>query len=80
MPGENLLLRTLSPTALSLLKPRMRPQELRAGEVLFTAGDKVNNIYFIQAGAVSLDRAHRRADDRIRHGRPRQRGRRRGGA
>jgi len=54
MPGENLLLRTLSPSTFSLLKPRMRPQELRAGEVLFTAGDKVSNIYFIQAGAVSL--------------------------
>lgn len=54
MPGENMLLRALPPAVLGLLKPRLRALELRAGEVLFTAGDKVANIYFLQSGAVSL--------------------------
>ena len=54
MPGENLLLRTLSAPLLSLLKPRLRLQQLTTGMVLFAAGDKVSSIYFPQSGAVSL--------------------------
>src|SRR5262245_8157403 len=54
MPSQNFLLQALPLGVLDLLKPRLRPIDLPAGDVLFVAGDKVSNIYFLQAGAVSL--------------------------
>lgn len=54
MPDQNLLLRDLPPVVLEKLKPRLRIQNFAAGQVLFSAGDKVSNIYFMRSGAVSL--------------------------
>ena len=54
MPDQNLLLRELPPSVLEKLKPRLRIQNFAAGQVLFSAGDKISNIYFMRSGAVSL--------------------------
>ena len=54
MPDQNSLLRALPTSLLELLKVRLRVQDLIAGVVLFTAGDKVSNIYFPRSGAISL--------------------------
>jgi CRP-like cAMP-binding protein len=54
MPGQNQFLRALSPALFDKLKPRLRTSEHAAGEVLFRAGDTIANVYFWQAGAVSL--------------------------
>src|SRR3954469_18322969 len=54
MPDQNLLLRELPPLVLDKLKPRLRAHNFPAGQVLFTAGDKISNIYFMWSGAVSL--------------------------
>lgn len=54
MPDQNLLLRDLPASVLDKLKPRLRAQNFVPGQVLFTAGDKVSNIYFPRSGAISL--------------------------
>jgi CRP-like cAMP-binding protein len=54
MPDQNLLLRELPPSVLEKLKPRLRIQNFAAGQVLFSAGEKTSNIYFMRSGAVSL--------------------------
>jgi CRP-like cAMP-binding protein len=54
MPDQNLLLRYLPSLVLEKLKPRLRALTLSPGQVLFSAGDKIGNIYFPRAGAVSL--------------------------
>lgn len=54
MPDQNLLLRELSSLVLEKLKPRLRVQNFAAGQVLFSAGDKIGTIYFMRSGAVSL--------------------------
>jgi CRP-like cAMP-binding protein len=54
MPDQNLFLRDLPALVLEKLKPRLRAQNFAPGQVLFSAGDKIANIYFPRAGAVSL--------------------------
>jgi len=54
MPDQNLLLRDLSLLVLDKLRPRLRAQNFAPGQVLFSAGDKISNIYFPRSGAVSL--------------------------
>src|SRR4051794_41984416 len=54
MPDQNLLLRELPPLVLDKLKPRLRAHNFPAGQVLFSAGDKTSNIYFMRSGAISL--------------------------
>jgi len=54
MPDQNLLLRDLPSSVLDKLRPRLRAQNFSPGQVLFAAGDKIANIYFPRAGAVSL--------------------------
>jgi len=54
MPDQNLLLRELPSTVLDKLKPRLRAQTFAPGQVLFSAGDKIGNVYFMRSGAVSL--------------------------
>lgn len=54
MPDHNLLLRGLPPLVLDKLRPRLRAQNFAPGQVLFAAGDKIGNIYFLRSGAVSL--------------------------
>lgn len=54
MPDQNLLLRGLPAPVLEKLKPRLRTQNFAPGQVLFAAGDKISNIYFMRSGAVSL--------------------------
>src|SRR5262245_47876847 len=51
---QNVLLRELPSLVLEKLKPRLRAQNFAPGQVLFTAGDKITNMYFLRAGAVSL--------------------------
>lgn len=54
MPGLNLILRALPDTVLEQVRPRLRPVYLAAGQGLFSAGDRVDSIYFVRAGAVSF--------------------------
>jgi CRP-like cAMP-binding protein len=54
MPTQNALLYSLPDRTLSLLKPRLRHQQLADGHVLFSANDKVANVYFPVSGAISL--------------------------
>jgi CRP-like cAMP-binding protein len=54
LPDQNLLLRDLPAVVLEKLKPRLRVQNFAPGQVLFAAGDKISNIYFPRACAVSL--------------------------
>jgi len=54
MPDQNLLLRELPALVLEKLKSRLRVQNFAPGQVLFAAGDKISNIYFLRSGAVSL--------------------------
>lgn len=54
MPDQNLLLQELPPLVLDQLKPRLRAQSFAAGQVLFSPGGKVSNIYFMRTGAISL--------------------------
>jgi CRP-like cAMP-binding protein len=54
MPDQNLLLRDLPPIVLDKLKPRLRAHNFTPGQVLFAAGDRISNLYFPRAGAVSL--------------------------
>jgi CRP-like cAMP-binding protein len=54
MPDQNLFLRALPGGVLDKLKPRLRPRSFAAGHVLFAAGDKIDAVYFMRSGAVSL--------------------------
>jgi CRP-like cAMP-binding protein len=54
MPDQNLFLRALPGAVLDKLKPRLRAHDFPAGQVLFSTGNKVTNVYFMRSGAVSL--------------------------
>lgn len=54
MPEQNLVLRALPAAFMDRLKLRGRAQNFAAGHVLFSAGDKITNIYFPRSGAISL--------------------------
>ena len=54
MPDQNLVLRAVSAPVLNRLRPRLRYHQFASDQVLFSAGDKVSNIYFLVSGAVSL--------------------------
>jgi CRP-like cAMP-binding protein len=44
--SDNALLRCLDPKCLEHLRPKMRPVDLRAEEVLYQANDRITHIYF----------------------------------
>jgi CRP-like cAMP-binding protein len=54
MPVHNRFLRALSPALYEKIKPRLRTKGYAAGGVLFQADDRISNLYFFHAGAVSL--------------------------
>ena len=50
----NLFLAALSPKDMELLRPHLRPVELRQGTVLADPGAKVEEILFIESGMISI--------------------------
>src|SRR5689334_7653995 len=54
IPSRNSLLRYLPSSVLERMKPRLRAVNLTLRQVLFSAGDKIETIFFPTSGAVSL--------------------------
>jgi CRP-like cAMP-binding protein len=54
MASDNAFLCRLSPALFERLNPHLRTRDFASGDILFRAGDKVSNVYFWHAGAVSL--------------------------
>jgi CRP-like cAMP-binding protein len=54
MPGQNRLLHAMPLAVLDKLKPRLHGHPLDAGTVLYSAGDRISDVYFMVSGAVSL--------------------------
>ena len=52
--SPNRLLASLLPADLELLRPHLKPTELKHAEVLFDAGDKIDRVYFPHSGIISL--------------------------
>jgi CRP-like cAMP-binding protein len=52
--SPNHLLASLAPADLELLRPHLKPVELKHEAVLFVAGDKVDRVYFPHSGIISL--------------------------
>ena len=52
--SPNRLLASLLPADLELLRPHLKPIELKHEEVLFDAGDKIDRVYFPHSGIISL--------------------------
>ncbi len=50
----NLFLAALSPRDMDLLRPHLRPVELRQGTVLADPGEKVEEILFVESGMISI--------------------------
>jgi len=50
----NLLLAALSPGDLALIQPRLKPVHLEQGQIIYSAGDSVNAVYFPSTAVVSL--------------------------
>jgi hypothetical protein len=69
----NHLLASLAPADLELLRPHLKPVELKHEAVLFEAGAKVDRVYFPHSGIIFAGgRAGGRRGDRSCHDRPRQ--------
>jgi CRP-like cAMP-binding protein len=51
---KNRLLRALSASDLDLLKPRLKPVELKRGRILEKAGGKITVVYFLESGIASV--------------------------
>jgi CRP-like cAMP-binding protein len=54
MPGRNAFLNALPSDVFGALRPRLRKRELPLGDVLFVDGNKIDLVYFLHAGAISL--------------------------
>ena len=54
LPIRNGLLAALAPEDLSLLAPHLREMMLLPGDVLHRPGEKIEQVYFLQNGIVSL--------------------------
>ena len=52
--SPNRLLASLRPADLELLRPHLKPVELKNETVLFEAGDKIDRVYFPHSGIISL--------------------------
>jgi CRP-like cAMP-binding protein len=52
--SPNHLLASLAPADLELLRPHLKPVELKHEAVLFEAGAKVDRVYFPHSGIISL--------------------------
>jgi CRP-like cAMP-binding protein len=52
--SPNGLLASLRPADLGLLRPHLKPVELKNEMVLFEAGDKIDRVYFPHSGIISL--------------------------
>jgi CRP-like cAMP-binding protein len=51
---RNRILRSLTRDELQRLKPFSEPMNLAAGQVLFEAGDRISELYFLESGMASL--------------------------
>lgn len=54
MSRTNVILRFLPETVLEQITPQLRKISLLAGHELFSPGDRINALYFVRSGAVSL--------------------------
>jgi CRP-like cAMP-binding protein len=52
--SPNRLLASLLPADFELLRPHLKPTELKQEAVLFEAGDKIDRVYFPHSGIISL--------------------------
>jgi CRP-like cAMP-binding protein len=52
--SPNRLLASLLPADFELLRPHLKPTELKHAAVLFEAGDKIDRVYFPHSGIISL--------------------------
>jgi CRP-like cAMP-binding protein len=52
--SPNGLLASLAPAEFELLRPHLKPTELKHEAVLFVAGDKIDRVYFPHSGIISL--------------------------
>jgi CRP-like cAMP-binding protein len=54
LSSPNRLLASLLPADFELLRPHLKPTELKQEAVLFEAGDKIDRVYFPHSGIISL--------------------------
>jgi CRP-like cAMP-binding protein len=54
VPFNNILLNQLSPDDLALIEPALEPFRLRAHDVLVPAGGRIEHVYFVEDGLLSL--------------------------
>ncbi len=54
MPEDNRVLASLPPAVFSSLKLRLHPRAFKSDDVLYSAGERVEGIYFLRSGAISL--------------------------
>src|SRR5580692_1673777 len=51
---SNLFLSALAPKDIEILRPYLRPVDLRQGQVLTDPGERVEDILFVESGMISI--------------------------